>query len=151
MKRHVSGRPHDVRTRPITLILAAAKSSLLGRFFLYPTKAELLREPYEVRKWLPQNANAVRFVGKRRRRRSKRRFFTGKPSKCAVRRRRPRHSVKCFFSRHGRALDETSRFRATTWGRPYGFTFRNVDFARAPAGSEHALYRSFWQMPKVRF
>ena len=46
MKRHVSGRPHDVRTRPLSLILAAAKSSLLGRFFLYPTKAELLREPY---------------------------------------------------------------------------------------------------------
>ena len=46
MKRHVSGRPHDVRTRPLSLILADAKSSLLGRFFLFPTKAELLREPY---------------------------------------------------------------------------------------------------------
>ena len=31
---------------------------------------------------LPQNANAVRFVGKRRRRRPKRRFFAGKPSNC---------------------------------------------------------------------
>ena len=44
MKRHVSGRPHGVRTRPLSLILADAKSSLLGRFFLLPTKAELLRE-----------------------------------------------------------------------------------------------------------
>ena len=131
MKRHVSGRPHGVRTRPLSLILADAKSSLLGRFFLLPTKAlllwepygsafrnprrvgtwsfcslflteklhifdqclllptkaELLREPYEVRKWLSQNANAVRFVGKRRRRRPKRRFFAGKPSNCAGRRR----------------------------------------------------------------
>ena len=46
MKRHVSGRPHDVRTRPLSLILADAKNSLLGRFFLYPTKAMLLWEPY---------------------------------------------------------------------------------------------------------
>ena len=32
---------------------------------------------------LPQNANAVRFVGKRRHRCPKRRFFAGKPNKCA--------------------------------------------------------------------
>ena len=72
---------------------------------------------------LPQNANAVRFVGKRRRRRPKRRFFAGKPSNCAVHRRRPRQLVKCFSTRHSRVLDETSRFRATTWGRPYGGRF----------------------------
>ena len=63
MKRHVSGRPHDVRTRPLSLILADAKNLLLGRFFLYPTKAELLREPYG-----PYRAHAKRlrsvFCGK---------------------------------------------------------------------------------------
>ena len=112
MKRHVSGRPHGVRTRPLSLILADAKSSLLGRFFLLPTKAELLREPYEVRKWLPQNANAVRFVGKRRRRRPKRRFFAGKPSNCAGRRRWVK-AQPCRLN------------RATTQGRPYGSVFRN--------------------------
>ena len=156
MKRHVSGRPYGVRTRPLSLILADAKSSLLGRFFLLPTKAlllwepygsafrnprrvgtwsfcslflteklhifdqclllptkaELLREPYEVRKWLSQNANAVRFVGKRRRRRPKRRFFAGKPSNCAGRRRRVK-AQSCRLN------------RATTQGRPYGSVFRN--------------------------
>ena len=34
--------------------------------------------------------------------------------------RNPRQLVNCFSTRHSRALDETSRFRATTWGRPYG-------------------------------
>ena len=36
---------------------------------------------------LPQNVNAVRFAGKRRRRRLRRWFFAGKPSKCAEHRR----------------------------------------------------------------
>ena len=83
MKCHVSGRPHRVA----------------------PTDA-----CFEI--WilqgLPQNANAVRFVGKRRRRRPRRRFFAGKPSKYAVRRRRPRQSVKCFSTRHSRALGQGS-------------------------------------------
>ena len=34
--------------------------------------------------------------------------------------RNSRHSAKGFSARHSRALDETSCFRATTWGRPYG-------------------------------
>ena len=86
----------------------------------------------------------MRFVGKRRRRRPRRRFFAGKPSKYAVRRRRPRQSVKVFFlgisahwvKRHACALDETSRFRATTrrQNTPYNahfggcqkFAFRSV-------------------------
>ena len=34
--------------------------------------------------------------------------------------RNPRQLVEGFSARHSRALDETSRFRATTWGRPYG-------------------------------
>ena len=110
MKRHVSGRPHGVRTRPLSLILADAKSSLLGRFFLLPTKAELLREPYEVRKWLPQNANAVRFVGKRRRRRPKRRFFAGKSSNCAGRRRWVKRHA-CAFPILGDLCNQIIRYR----------------------------------------
>ena len=34
--------------------------------------------------------------------------------------RNPRQLAEVFSSRHSRALDETSRFRTTTWGRPYG-------------------------------
>ena len=103
---------HSVRTRHILLAFPKGKASLLRRFFLYPTKAELLREPYDVHKGLPQNANAVRFVGKRRRRRPKRRFFAGKPSNCAGRRRRVK-AQSCRLN------------RATTQGRPYGSVFRN--------------------------
>ena len=40
---------HDIRTRLILLAFPKGKASLLRRFFLYPTKAELLWEPYDVR------------------------------------------------------------------------------------------------------
>ena len=134
MKRHVSGRPHDVRTRPLSLILADAKNSLLGQFFLYPTKAELLREPYG-----PYRAHAKRqrsvFCGKEEASGSKAKVFRRKTEQM---RRTPtmRHSEKCYSTRIIRALDETSRFRATTrrqnttfiahFGRCQKFAFRSV-------------------------
>ena len=44
--------------------------------------------------------------------------FTGRSRTLPLR--NPRQLVNCFSTRLIRALDETSRFRATTWGRPYG-------------------------------
>ena len=44
--------------------------------------------------------------------------FTGRSRTSPLR--NPRQSEKGFSSRLIRALDETSHFRATTWGRPYG-------------------------------
>ena len=41
----VGSRPRDVRTRPLSLILADAKSSLLGRFFLFPQKHSFCGSP----------------------------------------------------------------------------------------------------------
>ena len=67
--------------------------------------------------------------------------------------RNPRQSEKGFSTRLIRALDETSHFRATTWGRPYGGRtghprITNICLAsraslgRAPTASEHALFCS---------
>ena len=47
--------------------------------------------------------------------------------------RNSRHLVKGFSTRRSRALDETSRFRATTWGRPYGIR----------GASAHGLFARF--------
>ena len=95
-----TGRPYGGRTDhpQITNICLASRTSL-GRapaasehalFSSVFVGATLRGRPFRNVNFagLPQNANAVRFVGKRRRRRPKRRFFAGKPSKCAVCRRR---------------------------------------------------------------
>ena len=102
----------------------------------------------------PQNANAVRFVGKRRCRRPKRRFFAGKPSNCAVHRRRPRHSVKGFSSYVIRASGQASRLRTFPGdhiGSPLRSHVSKCGFPRAPAASEHALYCSLFLLEKLRY
>ena len=137
MKRHVSGRPRGVAPTVDARVIRKLQIYVWHHGHRRAGLPQRQNTPYlarfSFRKSIASSAvlplshksrafvgTLVRFVGKRRCRRPRRRFFAGKPSKCAVRRRRPRQSVEGFSTRHSRALDETSCFRATTWGRPYG-------------------------------